>query len=333
MTTMRLLFPEGSRRREFVHRIFFQPRIPSHIRSNFVHLDDENTQKVEEILRQGFFTRESSDYLDTGAGKEDLLDHLIRRIEFNRTYTIPWLDSAKPLKNARVLDIGCGTGCSTVALAEQGAQVTAIDIDEQALEDNRKRCEVYNVDANIINLNAIDAAQYFKGQKFDFIIFWACLEHMTHEERIASIRCTWNMLDKGAFWCLTETPNRLWFFDSHTSKLPFFMWLPDDLAVKYASYSPRDKFQVKMQTDASVEALSRCGRGMSFHELEVALKPADSLDVVSCMTTELRKHKLLPRLCWRLSLNHRYESIIRRACPDIHPGFFQPFLDLIIRKH
>ena len=51
------------------------------------------------------------------------------------------------------------------------------------------------------------------------MIFFACLEHMTYAERLTAMRATWNGLRAGALWCSIETPNRLWWFDEHTSFL------------------------------------------------------------------------------------------------------------------
>lgn len=41
---------------------------------------------------------------------------------------LPWMMAVMPINGARVLEIGAGTGASTVALAERGASVTSIDL-------------------------------------------------------------------------------------------------------------------------------------------------------------------------------------------------------------
>ena len=66
---------------------------------------------------------------------------------------------------------------------------------------------------------------------------------MVHEERLQAIADTWTMLRPGDLWCVIETPNRLWHTDTHTALLPFYHWLPDDLAFKYARFSQRTNFR------------------------------------------------------------------------------------------
>src|SRR5947207_646218 len=73
--------------------------------------------------------------------------------------------------------------------------------------------------------------------------FYASLEHLTLEERLQAMKRTWQMLSPGGLWCAIEIPNRLWYYDSHTSQLPFFMWLPDELAFAYSRFSPRESYR------------------------------------------------------------------------------------------
>jgi len=334
------LFPTGSRARQMMKRLLLTPRVPAHIAQNFVSLSDSDINLLKQALAQGYFSGEPDGYLATSAGRKDLLDHLTGRLEHDRTLTIPWLDSIGSLKNARVLEIGCGTGSSTVALAEQGARVTAIDIDEISLSAARARCNLYGLSASLHHMNATEVAHRFSRESFDLIVFWASLEHMTHDERIIAIQDTWDMLPPGGLWCVTDTPNRLHFCDSHTSLLPFFLWLPDDLAIDYASFSPRQRFRERIvgrnsQRDP-VLSLVRSGRGISYHEFEIAIEPVDTLNVISSMHEFRRKGRILPLLKLVVSreyrYEYRYESFLHRLCPTIHRGFLQPYLDLVLKK-
>ena len=49
------------------------------------------------------------------------------RLSRDRVAVIPWLDRTRPLRGSRILEVGCGRGASTVALAEQGAELIALD--------------------------------------------------------------------------------------------------------------------------------------------------------------------------------------------------------------
>lgn len=319
-------------------------QIPLHLEKRFTQRSPSGTEVIVQSLHQNYFPRQiwgevtlsTEQWVATTEGREDLQDHLDRRLHSFRTKVIPWLDAARPLLGARILEIGCGTGASTVALAEQGATVTAIDIDEPSLRVARERCAAHNVSCEFVQANGTAAKQFLEREQYDFVIFFACLEHMTHAERIEAMRDTWQALPEGALWCVIETPNRLWFFDDHTSHLPFFNWLPDELAFAYSRLSPREPFRTSYRAFSAdaMESFLRHGRGVSFHEFDVAIADAASLDVVSSLPLWSRRRGLfgLREVMRRYKRKFRLERTLASFRPDIHRGFYQPFLDLIIRK-
>lgn len=320
-----------------------QGRAPARLACNFRTPDASGIDLIVSSLLQNYFTRamESIDrtpdeYLATNEGQTDLKDHVAGRLERFRNTAIPWLDAARTLAGASILEIGCGTGSSTVALAEQGAKVTAVDIDAPSLAVARDRCAVYGINAEFHCANAVDVRSIFQDRTFDFVIFFACLEHMIHKERIEAMKSTWDMLMPGQLWCVIETPNRLWHFDGHTALMPFYLWLPDDLALKYSKLSPRRPFN-SLHSDTSQEAMLRFqreGRGVSFHEFDLTMGSTEKLEVVSSLPIYLRKQTPLWEIGRRLtgSPNYRFECLLRELGPAIHAGFYQSSLDLIIRK-
>ena len=303
-------------------------------KSRFRTLDKAQLALVESSLRTNYFTRFPADYLSTDWGKNDLENHLCRRLNSDRNTIVPWLDTVRQLSGASILEIGCGTGGSTVALAEQGAQVTAIDVDEDSLTVANERCRAYGLDVQFAHANATEVQQLFSGRKFDYIIFYAALEHMTTEERLSAMKTTWQMLPTGGLWCVIDTPNRLWYYDAHTSLLPFHMWLPDELAFAYSRFSPRENYRERYREyteEARLDFLRR-GRGVSFHEFELAMKPLKTLKIKSSLNVTSRKRGLFGPVKWRLSNEYRYISLLRRISPDLHEGFLQSFLNLIVEK-
>jgi S-adenosylmethionine-dependent methyltransferase len=107
---------------------------------------------------------------------------------------------------------------------------------------------------------------------------YAVLEHMTLSERLATIEAAWAQLRPGGVLVVFDTPNRLFFVDFHTSLLPFFHTLPDALALRTATQSPRAEFREAMRSADEV-ALARWGRGVSFHEFETVLGDLSALVV------------------------------------------------------
>ena len=306
-------------------------------------LSDSKQEDVREALRRHYFSQPLNyfaatpeDYLNTSEGKQDLENHLNWRTDTDRAHVVPWLASVLPLEGCRVLEIGCGTGASTVALAEQGCDVTAVDVNEGNIRAAQERCRVYDLKPHFTCCNATDVHKVFPSTGFGLIVFFATLEHLTYAERLAAMKSTWDMLEPGAFWCVVDTPNRLWWFDNHTAFLPFYHWLPDDLALDYAPHSDRafmKNYGSAKRDDAVRLDFARRGRGVSYHEFDMALGESGSLDVVSAMDLYLRDRSLVLWAKWRASQDRKYEAILRSLGLKIHRGFYQSYLNLIVRKH
>ncbi|MDT7741793.1 MAG: hypothetical protein QOE59_871 [Actinomycetota bacterium] len=304
------------------------PAVPSRLRRRWRSLDADRREFLGATLTARGYR------VDGPSVTASLADHLVGRLTVFRREVVPWLADAVPLDGATVLEIGCGTGSSTVALAEQGAQVIGVDILPDRVDVARTRCAAYDLRCELHVANAVDVSSIVDGRDVDLVVFFAALEHMTLDERLAAMRGTWAMLRPGGHWCLVDTPNRLWVFDGHTSVLPFFHWLPDELAVAYMRHSPRAELAGAWSevTPESVEELARHGRGISYHEFEVAIGPLAGLDVVSDLAGYRERHSAARRLLrtWRPA--HRVERVLRRAGPPVHPGFYTESLDLVLRK-
>lgn len=304
---------------------------PSHLLNNQMQIGKDGLHIIKNSIKENYHTgwRSESNY-SKEMYENDLNAHLYRRLESDRRTIVPWLYNASTLQDKRILEIGCGTGSSTVAIAEQRAKITGIDIDEGALSVAKDRSKVYDVEAEFRALNANGIMDTFGANAFDIIIFFACLEHMTIAERLTSLRDAWEMLPTEGLLVIVETPNRLWYFDGHTSRLPFFHWLPDELAFQYSRFSSRENFRElyrEYNTDSKEHFLRR-GRGMSFHELEIAIRPAQDLKVISSLSTfEGIRYKLKKSKCER-----KYKSLLMNIYPNIHEGFFDSSLYLIIEK-
>jgi len=294
--------------------------------------NSEALAAVRNSLVRNYFM--DATYLASEAGQTDLGNHLVRRLNSNRERLIPWVESFHSLDGARVLEIGCGTGASTLALAERGAQVTAIDIRSDSIKVARDRCDAYRQRAAFLLMNAADIGHNFAVGEFDVIVFYAVLEHMTHEERRAAMHDSWQMLDSGASWVVIETPNRLWYVDRHTALLPFYHWLPDDVAFEYARFSKRDNFRelyLEKTREKELHFLRR-GRAVSFHEFDLFIAPTQNLEVVSCLHSYMRSRSPDAQEDWLSSGDAVFSEYLQRACPGLHAAFVEPSLDLALRK-
>lgn len=302
---------------------------PPHLRRNQVRVGKDGIRSIESSLNENYHVgwRSPSNYTAEGFAN-DLRHHAFRRLEIDRRFIVPWLDGSRPLRGQNILEIGSGTGSSTVALAEQGAKVTGIDIDEGALQVAKDRCAAYGLDAQFMVMNAGELKSL--PSEFDHIIFFASLEHMTLPERLSALSDAWALLPAGGQLTVADTPNRLWFFDSHTSRLPFFHWLPDDLAFYQSCRSSRENFREIYQelTPDSFEHFLRRGRGVSYHEFDAAIGPISDIKVASSLSGfwGARYRFRQPRL------NRKYKALLRRAAPEVDPGFLDEDLYLVVEK-
>lgn len=326
----RLIRPLRSSLSSFRSRID-SGRIPSELSGRFRPMTEEVEQQLREHLAQHYHVgwRSPESYSRQGY-ERDVRTHLSGRLTTFRTTSIPWLSEYMTFPTLRVLEIGCGTGSSTLALVEQGATVTGIDVDHGAIDVARRRLELFGLTADLRPGNAAHIGTDFAGSRFDLILYFATLEHMTHTERLSSLEQAWELLAPGGFLGVIEAPNRLWTSDVHTSQLPFFNWLPDDLAFVYASFSPRENFRelYGVSPRESMEHFLRRGRGVSYHEFEVAIAPADQLDVSRSLAAYLRRRSFrrLPRDL------RTYRRFLMRQAPHVPEAFFEEFLDLLVRR-
>lgn len=313
-----------------VRRIWNPPHaVPKHLSSNHKNISAEKLLTIENSIRANYHKgwRDKDKYSPAGY-QADLAAHLQNRLQDDRALIIPWLDHTRPLKGSRILEIGCGTGSSTVALAEQGTLVTAIDVDEDALIVAADRCKAYGLNATFKVLNGQQIASEFSAGSFDLIIYFASLEHMTIAERLESLRQGWSLLQPPGLMAIIETPNRLWYRDDHTAILPFFHWLPNELAFAYSRFSQRENFR-EMYREYNLDSkhhFLRRGRGMSFHELSLAIAPVSTLNIISSLSQFGKNARSVTQE------GRNFKSVMCQIFPKIHPGFFDEYLDLIIRK-
>ena len=90
------------------------------------------------------------------------------------------LDRTNLRRNARILDVGCGTGIlESYLLPYEPRQIVAIDIAGQMIEKAR----VKYPDHPLIEFLQEDAMSY-KGKGFDYIILYSAYPHFMRPERL-----------------------------------------------------------------------------------------------------------------------------------------------------
>lgn len=336
------LLPQNTAARHRVRALVRKAHVvPAHLRRNFATPTPEGVEGLRRLLTDSYFPKvypgtDMETFFNSPEGKRGLANHMTDRLDRDRYDLVPWIDSAMRLQGAKVLEIGCGTGSGTVALAEQGAEVVGLDLSDNALDVARFRARAYGLPrVSFVQGNAQEMSRLLGDFTPDLIIFLAVIEHMTLSERRQALREAWSLLPVGKFLCITETPNRLWFYDSHTSHLPFFHWLPDELAMEFSRFSPRFPFNTRFNGNGSETALMtlvREGRGFSFHELELAFPGETKLRVVSDQTRFLYRRNPLIAAKRVLAGDARRERILHGYAPTRDRAFFRENINIIIQK-
>ncbi len=197
-------------------------------------------------------------------------------------FVAPLLEAAagRPLKDLTLLEIGSGSGSRTLALSPLVKRIVACDLNTTVMNAGRKRA----ADAGLTNVEWIEAAGEEVlasdiGRSCDAITLYAVLEHTRLSERAEILRALHEDTRDGQVIYVGETPNRLAGFDHHSSQLPFFQSLPDELALAYLARSERREYADDIVAAADpVERLYRRGRGPSFHEFDLYCGGLESFD-------------------------------------------------------
>jgi len=153
-----------------------------------------------------------------------------RLVEF-ATKTVPEIEfHCGTLERQTVLDFGCGTGATTVALAERCPQVLAFDIDAKRVEICKRRLEEHGLAARVRFVAGVDVAdlqQEMEGLALDLVLLNGVLEHVPltrHGLRRRILRTLFEMLRPRGHLFINDTPNRLIPVDQHTTQLWWIPW-------------------------------------------------------------------------------------------------------------
>ena len=109
-----------------------------------------------------------------------------------------------PLNGSNVLDIGCGGGLLTEAMAKEGARVTGIDMGEMPLQIAKLHLHESNLDIRYERSTAEDYALQHPGQ-FDVV---TCLEMLEHVPDPSSVINACHTLLKPGGQLFLSTINR-----------------------------------------------------------------------------------------------------------------------------
>jgi len=315
-----------------MHLELSQNKQPESNRLSKVYCDE-----METILSKYYYFRSKDEILESYELQQDMKDHVVNRYVNTLNHYIPWVSNIVNLSKCDLVEIGSGTGSSSAAFSSIVRNIYAYEISKNSVKIAQKRVELLNIKnvkfTQIEPENILNQIRDNHPLGISAILIFAVLEHMTIPERINTLKTAWELLNPGGILIVAETPNRLTYYDHHTSWLPFFHMLPLELAVLYAEQVPRGNVAKIMRSISSldlskrIQALTRLGNGVSFHEFELALENnLDDLIIANGNSPEMRA--LYPIT--------REESILNQYFVDANvkkpQSFCNAVLNLIFQK-
>jgi 2-polyprenyl-3-methyl-5-hydroxy-6-metoxy-1,4-benzoquinol methylase len=280
----------------------------------------------------------------SGAAKEVVALQVFVRMAHAKGFFTPWLEEVLPLAGRRIIEVGCGTGSSTVAMLLAGAEVHALEIDATAPDLARERIRLLGIpdrfSSSIVPPDwlANDENYDWSSLNADTIVCYALLEHLTIRERMVFLYNAMRALPIGGHLVIYETPNRLAPVDWHSTHLPFSEILPDDLTQIYMTRCLRTDRSASLVWDSlrspapDVQELYRSGRGVSFHEFELAIGLGNVEIIQDGRNVRPRFVPLMP------PIPQQTESNYVRSLGDVLEALGVPLafsytgLDLVLRK-
>ncbi len=212
-----------------------------------------------------------------------------RHNRFLREYA-PRLKEVIRFSDRPVVEIGCGVGSVTHALARLFREVDAYDIIESSIDVVNQRKRIFGLDnlrPHVAPPEELMERALDKLQPNSVVFLYAVLEHMTESERLQALEMVWQRLGPDNYVYVGNTPNRLSWYDGHTHGQPFLLSLPDRTLYRYfethgdvAHAAQLRKEYERGGWEAFSEFRARRGLGVSYHDFEIALGGVNLNDCV-----------------------------------------------------
>jgi 2-polyprenyl-3-methyl-5-hydroxy-6-metoxy-1,4-benzoquinol methylase len=255
----------------------FIETLPGRISPTFPNIqrrDEELDQFSDDILRR--YLRDVRPHVNSA----EFDDRFARATLF----LLPYLSQVFTGRKLRALEVGCGQGAKAVALSHAFSEYVGVDIVPGVIREAKNFSDRFRLSntrfeaVEAANLESFLAAQ---PAKFDVIILYAVLEHLTIEEKLNLLSLCWEYLEPDGYVFIGEAPNRMVPTDYHSSKMLYFQIMPLDLWRRYYQRSPNESW--KSALDAATDKAEfehtafRRGMHVGHQEFELGLPSIQNL--------------------------------------------------------
>ncbi|MFC1555505.1 class I SAM-dependent methyltransferase [candidate division KSB1 bacterium] len=130
--------------------------------------------KRKDLLEKEFYDDEAEKYLNDFDESMFLFDE---NEEFPDSHNY-FYSQLEEIEGMRILDCGCGHGCTSVKLAKRGAEVFGIDISPKMIELSQKNADLNSV-RDIASFKVMSAQDMeFEDNTFDIAVGMGALHHL-----------------------------------------------------------------------------------------------------------------------------------------------------------
>jgi len=124
------------------------------------------------------------------------------------------------LKGKKLLHLQCHFGMDSISLARKGADVTAIDLSSESIEEAKKLSKELDVDVNFIECNVLEIDQVLDGQEYD-VIFTSYGVLCWLPKLDGWAQQIYKHLKPGGMFYIAEFHPVLWIFDENTKSIAY----------------------------------------------------------------------------------------------------------------
>lgn len=176
------------------------------------------------------------------------------------------------LRSKRVLDFGCGTGASTVALRQFCDEIVAFDKDQESIDICKQRIREHCFEDGLAFYFAddIDKVKQELGT-FDLVVANDVIEHIPLTRpglRKKIIKTLFHLLKTQGYLFINSSPNRLFPYDSHTTQLWWLPWSSPGSQWAYRRARKKGRYTVFRRISDGALGLEECGTwGITYWEI------------------------------------------------------------------
>lgn len=201
------------------------------------------------------------------------------------SFMVPFLQRNLPRRPRHVLEIGCGKGAKSMPLSLLCDQYHGLDLNPAEIDYARAAAERLEIGNATFVVDAAADLEAFLARspvRFDLIILYAIVEHLTVPEKLGLLRVIWNYLDDDGHLWIGEAPNRMHGVDYHSSRSLWFQQMPMELWREYLPRAQnkvwRDQIAHAFEKRWMPHAAYRRGIPVGHQEFDLALMPMEQLE-------------------------------------------------------